>query len=89
MAFNVDAGKYEADGSRNYKYCDTFATMEEALAAYETVRDYPWAEISLQDGDFVYALDVTRIRRKTTAIIGGEERPIFNPCDPDGNFTPL
>lgn len=44
-AFRVNAGKYEHDYERNSKYCDSFATMQEALEAWEKVIDYPWAVI--------------------------------------------
>lgn len=43
-AFTVLAGKYDDLGA-NYKYCESFATLDEALAAYDKVNDYPWARI--------------------------------------------
>ena len=46
-AFTVLAGKY--DGyyrDRNCKYCEDFATLDEAISAHDKVKDYPWAEIS-------------------------------------------
>lgn len=45
-AFKVLAGKYEGYDCRDCKYCEDFATLDEAIAAYDKVKDYPWAEIS-------------------------------------------
>lgn len=45
--FTVAAGKYEGYYGyyRNCKYCEDFATLDEAISAYDKVKDYPWAEI--------------------------------------------
>ena len=43
--FTVVAGKYEADGSRNYKYIESFDTRQEAEDAWARVAGYPFAEI--------------------------------------------
>lgn len=43
--FTVLAGKYEGYDCRCYKYCEDFATLDEAISAYDKVKDYPWAEI--------------------------------------------
>ena len=47
-AFMVLAGKYDGyyDYDRNSKYSANFTTLDEAIAAYDKVKDYPWAEIS-------------------------------------------
>ena len=47
-AFMVLAGKYDGyyDYDRNCKYCEGFATLDEAISAYDKVKDYPWAKIS-------------------------------------------
>ena len=42
--FTVVAGKYDGY-DRNCKYCESFVTLDEAIAAYDKVNDYPWAEI--------------------------------------------
>lgn len=42
--FTVAAGKYDGF-DRNCKYIDSFATLDEAIAAYHRVDDYPWAYI--------------------------------------------
>ena len=44
-AFTVIAGKYEGY-DLNYKYSESFDTLDEAIAAYDKVNDYPWAEIN-------------------------------------------
>ncbi len=48
--FTVVAGKYEADGSRNYKFIgEPHATIEAAEAELATVASYPFAEIEVDD----------------------------------------
>lgn len=43
-AFMVLAGEYDDLGT-NCKYCENFTTLDEAIAAYDKLNDYPWAEI--------------------------------------------
>lgn len=38
--YSVDAGKMDG-GEPNWKYCDSFVTLAEAIIAVESVRDYP------------------------------------------------
>lgn len=45
LPFTVVAGKFEPDGTRNYKYIEGFGTLVEAQAALATVSGYPFAEI--------------------------------------------
>ena len=45
LPFTVVAGKFEHDGTRNYKYIESFATLDEAQAALATVSSYPFAEL--------------------------------------------
>lgn len=46
QSFTVVAGKYESDGSRNYKYVsEPFATRQEAEADLARFAGYPFAEI--------------------------------------------
>lgn len=81
MNFSVAAGKYEdIDGGveENCKFSDDFETLEQAMAAFEGVKSYPWARIELRDGDFIYEIEPTRIQRK----VPGTER--FEKCDFDG-----
>lgn len=42
--FCVLAGKYDDLGA-NCKYSANFTTLDEAISAYDKVKDYPWAEI--------------------------------------------
>lgn len=44
-AFMVLAGEYDDLGA-NCKYSATFTTLDEAISAYDKVKDYPWAKIS-------------------------------------------
>ena len=43
--FAVLAGKYDDLGA-NCKYSANFNPLDEAITAYDKVKDYPWAEIS-------------------------------------------
>ena len=45
LPFTVVAGKFEPDGTRNYKYIESFAILDEAQAALATVSSYPFAEL--------------------------------------------
>lgn len=42
--FTVSAGKYDGN-DHNCKYSDSFATLDEAIDAYDEVSSYPWAYI--------------------------------------------
>ena len=42
--FHVSAGKYD-DQERNCKYCESFHSLADALAAWEKYKSYPWAVI--------------------------------------------
>ncbi len=43
--FTVAAGKYGYYRDRNCKYREDFTTLDEAIAAYDKVKNYPWARI--------------------------------------------
>jgi len=52
--FTVAAGIYEDDGGDfdlrpNYKYIEDFATLQEALDARDTCREYPVCELTFLD----------------------------------------
>lgn len=47
MYIDVSAGKFEYDGERNCKYCESFDSIPHALEAFVYVRDYPWATMEL------------------------------------------
>lgn len=50
--FHVSAGKYDMDQERDCKYCDSFESADDAVAAYNQVKNYPWAEIK-HDGETI------------------------------------
>lgn len=54
LPFTVLAGKFDG-GERNIKYSESFATLDEALTAYDRVADYPWHEIEYK-GTGLYAV---------------------------------
>ena len=81
IEFSVAAGKYDSqDGAsvEDCKYCDSFGTIEEAIAAKAKVNSYPWSRIELRDGDFIYEIHPVRIQRK----VPGTAR--YEMCDFDG-----
>lgn len=46
LMFTVAAGKYEGYyRDRICRYCEEFTTLDEAISAYDKVKDYPWARI--------------------------------------------
>jgi len=49
--FHVSAGKYH-DHERTCSYCNSFATLDEAIADYDKVSGYPWAEIQYKGVTF-------------------------------------
>ena len=60
--YNVDAGNYYIDNGksgRNSKYCDSFATMQEAIAAIDSnnIAAYPYCVIEY-DGKEVNYVDI-------------------------------
>ncbi len=66
LTFTVVAGKFEQTlddngfwiaNERNTKYIDDFDTLEEAFEAADNNR-YPFCEIEVRHGDFVYIIDV-------------------------------
>lgn len=42
LSFEVAGGRYEPDGSVNYKFATEVASAEEALTLYERVKGYPY-----------------------------------------------
>lgn len=79
LKFTVSAGGYEGDGEISTDYIDSFATIEDALAACKKYgSDQPWSRIELRDGEFVYEIEPVRIMRRDP------ETGFFNPCGDDG-----
>ena len=65
MRFNIDAGRYEDQGKKNYKYCDSANTIAEALAKWRACEGYDFAEMEL-----VVECDGAQSR---IAIFGGQD----------------
>lgn len=86
LPFDVSAGKYEQDDgetTENCKYVASFVCLEDAIAAKEKCRSYPWSRITLCSGDFCYEIEPTRVSRKRTFPDG---KSFYMPCDFDGTF---
>lgn len=63
LRYDVNAGKFDYDGQaveRNYKYCDSFATLEEALTAYDNCEGYAFREILYKREDNTVVELITR-----------------------------
>lgn len=65
MCFDINAGRYEDQGEKNYKYCDSANTIAEALAKWRACGGYDFAEMEL-----VVECDGAQSR---IAIFGGQD----------------
>lgn len=77
VQFSVTAGRYYSNGEMNTKFIRMFNSAAHALEAYESVKDYPWAELDLR----IYSGDVTTAPTVTN-IFGGraEKKEAAGPC---------
>ncbi len=83
LPFSVDSGKLEYDGAtlyRSSKYGEAFAVLEDAIAAYEKNRSYPYNDLLVRSGDFVYAIEPERMFRRN------KETGFYDHCDAEGEF---
>ena len=65
MRFDIDAGRYEDQGEKNYKYCDSADTIEDAIAKWRLCEGYDFTEMEL-----VVDCDGAQSR---IAIFGGQD----------------
>ena len=65
MRFDIAAGRYEDQTEKNYKYCDSADTIEEALAKWRACEGYDFTEMEL-----VVDCDGAQSR---IAIFGGQD----------------
>lgn len=47
MGFDIAAGRYEDQGEKNYKYCDSADTIAEAIAKWHLCEGYDFIEMDL------------------------------------------
>jgi len=84
--YGVAAGKWEDDGE-NCKYSDDFASLRDAIVAWEEYNTMPWSRIEFRVDNFVYGLDPAKIRKaQKMKMDDGETRTIYMPCDANGHF---
>lgn len=83
--YGVAAGKFTEDGE-DCDYCDDFASLRDALVAWEEYKSAPWCRIEFRLDNFVYALDPYKIRRARKVEDNGVKRTIYDFCHPDGQF---
>ena len=88
FVYGVATGKYESDGSENCKYCDDFASLRDAIVAWEEYSPgSAWSRIEHTVDSFVYALDPCKIRKaQRIKMDSGETRTMYMPCDASGNL---
>ena len=65
MHFEIAAGRYEDQTEKNYKYCDSADTIEDAIAKWRLCEGYDFAEMEL-----IVECDGARSR---IAIFGGQD----------------
>jgi hypothetical protein len=86
FVYGVAAGKYD-DGEESCSYCDDFASLRDAIVAWEEYNSAPWCRIEHTVDSFVYALDPMKIRKaRKVKMDDGETRLIYDFCHPDGQF---
>jgi hypothetical protein len=86
--YGVVTGKYESDGEESCKYSDDFASLRDAIVAWEEYSPgSAWARIHCRVDNFVYGLDPYKVlRAKKVTDDKGEKRTLYMPCDVRGNF---
>ena len=63
ITFHIDAGKYEPDGEKNYKYCDESDEFEDGFKMYAMAQGYEFV-------DFYFVVEMEGMKR-TFYIDGG------------------
>jgi len=85
--YSVATGSYDDDGE-NCKYCDDFASMRDAITAWEEYSPgAAWARIEFTCDGFTYGLDPYKIRKaKRVKMDDGETRTMYMRCNERGEF---
>lgn len=65
IAFTIEAGKYDDDG-KNWKYCDTAASLPEALLKYQNTQGYDFRDLSMD-------IEVDGVFQQTVWLFGGPQ----------------
>jgi hypothetical protein len=86
--YGVVTGKYESDGEESCQYSDDFASLRDAIVAWEEYSPgSAWARVHYRVDNFVYGLDPYKVlRAKKVTDDKGEKRTLYMPCDVRGNF---
>lgn len=86
--YSVATGKYESDGEENCKYCDDFASLRDAIVAWEEYSPgSAWSRLEFRVDNFVYGLDPYKIRKaKKVTDDKGEKRTLYMRCNANGEF---
>ena len=65
IVFHVDAGRFESDGEKNYKYCDQSETLAGAIQMYEMALGYEFV-------DFYLVITFPNGAKRTVYLDGGD-----------------
>jgi len=65
FGFCIEAGKYDDDG-KNWKYCDTAASLPEALLKYQNTQGYDFRDLSMD-------IEVNGVLQQTVWLFGGPQ----------------
>lgn len=65
IVFHVDAGRFESDGEKNYKYCDRAETLADAIQMYEMALGYEFV-------DFYLVVTLPNGAKRTVYLDGGD-----------------
>lgn len=86
--YSVATGKYESDGEENCKYCDDFASLRDAIVAWEEYSPgSAWSRLEFRVDNFVYGLDPYKIRKAKKVVDDkGEKRTLYMRCNANGEF---
>lgn len=86
--YGVAVGGYESDGSEDCKYCDDFASLRDAIVAWEEYSPgTAWARLEFRVDNFVYGLDPYKIRKAKKVVDDkGESRTLYMLCNANGQF---
>jgi len=83
--YGVVAGNWDGD-EENCKYSDDFASLRDAIVAWEEHNTRPWSRIEFRVDNFIYGLDPHKVMREQKVEIDGKKTSIFSRCDANGHF---
>lgn len=85
--YGVSVGKFD-DGEESCQYCDDFASLRDAIVAWEEYSPgAAWSRLEFRVDNFVYGLDPYKIRKAKKVVDDkGEKRTLYMRCNANGEF---